>query len=306
MFDKSKYKVKRLFKDEHFENGFEIFPPTYNLDRTQKTAIWSLPCSKEAPSWWIVPHYSVHCLINDRLDTGNPYELTDKTHSKQVLYNPDEKSLLMKIDARKIFEGKNKLEHFWPHLLIEQRNICDYENMPEGEEKRFYSANTDKIVVEYDIRLLEYIPTTNPGDLDCCQFVCYVYLNLVGANFIYLGFSPFDNRGPMPFFWQCETGGDNHVYSLPTEDVFGGIENSFVAGGKINVSDEWKHIEVDITPHIDKIIADANRDLIFGRTVTRDEFYFSGTNMGYEVHGNISCTFEVKNFNIVSYIKKEL
>ncbi len=305
MIDNTKYKVKNLFKDSSFEDGFEVFPPTYNLDRSQSSWFWSYPCSKNTPSWWIKPHYSGPCLIADRFDTGNPYELTDKENTKRVLYDPEEKSLLMQIDARRIFKGRNKLEHYWPHLLIEQRNICDYESMPDGEEKRFYSANSDRVVVEYDIRLREYIPTTNPGDLDCCQFVCYIYLNLIGANFIYLGFNPFDNRGPYPFLWQQETGGANHIYSLTTEQVFGSIDSSFNAGGAVNVSDEWKHVEVDITPHIDRIIADANRDLIFGREVTRDEFYFSGTNMGYEVHGNISCTFEVKNFNLLSYIKKE-
>ncbi len=45
--------------------------------------------------------------------------------------------------------------------------------------------------------------------------------------------------------------------------------------------------------------------MIFDRKVTRNEFYFSGTNMGYEVHGNIAATFEVKNFNVTSYIKED-
>jgi len=27
--------------------------------------------------------------------------------------------------------------------------------------------------------------------------------------------------------------------------------------------------------------------------------------MGFEIYGNFSCTMEIKNYNLVSYIKKE-
>ncbi|MBQ7399496.1 MAG: hypothetical protein IJW06_03420, partial [Clostridia bacterium] len=67
---------------------------------------------------------------------------------------------------------------------------------------------------------------------------------------------------------------------------------------------EWKHVEIDLTPHIDNIIEKANKELIFGEPVKREDFYFSGTNMGFEIHNNMSCTVEVKNYNLVSYIKK--
>ena len=304
-FDKSLYKVKRLFKDEHFENGFTVYPLTHDDDRSIPGVDRQFPKSSEKPSWRLIQHYSKHCLVDNPKDTGNPYEITDMADSKMVRYNPDEKSLLMKLDARKVYEGKSKNYKFWPHLLIEQKHICDYKNMPEGEEKRFYSADADKICVEFDIRLTEYIPTTNPEDLNVCQFVGYVYLQLVDANHIYFGFGPFDNRGPMDLLWKQETGGSNFIYGLPAEIVMGGKDNMFCATPyDVKVSDEWKHVEVDLTPHIDFIMESANRDLVFGRPVKRSEFYFSGTNVGFETHGNISCTFEIKNYNLVSYIKK--
>ena len=90
---------------------------------------------------------------------------------------------------------------------------------------------------------------------------------------------------------------------MPMAVVYDGIENSFNRPDGTILTGEWQHIEVDLTPHIDRIMESANRDLIFGRPVSRDEFYFSGTNMGFEIHGNISCTFEIKNFNIVTYNK---
>ena len=305
MFDKSQYKVKRLFPDEGFENGFTVFPLTHDDDRSIPGVDWSFPESKNKPSWRLIQHYSLYCLVDEKKETGNPYELTDVGDSKRVLYNPEEKSLLLKLDASKVYKGKTTVEKFWPHLLIEQKHICDYKNMPEGDEKTFYSASSDRIVVEFDIRLTEYIPTTVPADKNVCQFVGYVYLNLVGANHIYFGFNPFDNRGPQELFWHIEAGGSNHIYIMTTEQVFGNLENSFCpVPYDVKVSDEWKHIEVDLTPHIEKILQKANEDLIFGRPVSRDEFYFSGTNVGFEIHGNISCTFEIKNYNLVSYIKK--
>lgn len=305
MFDKSQYKVKRLFPDEGFENGFTVFPLTHDDDRSIPGVDWSFPESKNKPSWRLIQHYSRHCLLDERKDTGNPYVLTDKGDSKVVSYNPEEKSLSLKLDASKVYKGKTTVEKFWPHLLIEQKHICDYKNMPEGDEKTFYSASSDRIAVEFDIRLTEYIPTTVPADKNVCQFVGYVYLNLVDANHIYFGFNPFDNRGPQELFWHIEAGGSNHIYIMTTEQVFGNLENSFCpVPYDVKVSDEWKHIEVDLTPHIEMILQKANEDLIFGRPVSRDEFYFSGTNVGFEIHGNISCTFEIKNYNLVSYIKK--
>jgi hypothetical protein len=305
MFDKSQYKVKRLFKDEGFENGFRVRHVRPDSEGDFGYTNWSFPESKNEPSWTILPLYSEYCLIEENKDVSNPYVLTDKGDSKVVSYNPEEKSLSLKLDASKVYKGKTTVEKFWPHLLIEQKHICDYKNMPEGDEKTFYSASSDRIAVEFDIRLTEYIPTTVPADKNVCQFVGYVYLNLVGANHIYYGFNPFDNRGPQELFWHIEAGGNNHIYIMTTEQVFGNLENSFSpVPYDVKVSDEWKHIEVDLTPHIEKILQKANEDLIFGRPVTRDEFYFSGTNMGFEIHGNMSCTIEVKNYNLVSYIKK--
>jgi hypothetical protein len=209
------------------------------------------------------------------------------------------------MNAQNIYKGATEVKKFWPHLLINQGKCCDYKNMPEGEEKRFYSANSDRICAEFDMRILDYVPTTNPEGYNSCQFVAYAYLQHVEKNFIYLGYTPFVDNWVVSHFFHMETGGDNHMYVLSTETTFGSVENSFnLPDKKVLVSDEWKHIEVDLTPHIDNIIEKANSENVFGEPVTRDQFYFRGTNMGFEVHGNISCTIEIKNYNLVSYIKK--
>lgn len=309
MVDTSKYEAKRLFRDEAFKNGFDVLR-VMNGEGAYDYPVgkFQFPESEGNPEWLLIQWYSLKCLMGDRKNTGNPYELTDTDNTKRVVYNPEQKSVLMELNAKNCFKGKQKMEGmpFWPHLLIEQRNICDYKNMTDYEEKKFYSTAGDKIFVEFDIRLVNYEPTTCPEDLNVVQFVAYVYLQLVDGGHIYFGFNPFDNRGPISFLWKKETGGSNWIYGLPTEVTFGSVENSFCPTPyDVRISDEWKHVEVDLTPHIENIIEMANKDMIFGRKVTREDFYFSGTNVGFETHGNINCSFEIKNYNIVSCFEKK-
>ena len=94
------------------------------------------------------------------------------------------------------------------------------------------------------------------------------------------------------------------MYGIPEAVAFGGIENSFTPEkGTVLVSDEWKHVRIDITPHIERVVEWANRDNIFGVPVTKDDLYFEGESIGFEIHGNYDCTFEFKNYNMISYNK---
>ena len=63
-FDKSQYKVKRLFHDEHFENGFIVYPMEYDLDRTTPGHHWAFPETKGEPKWEILQLYSKYCFWN--------------------------------------------------------------------------------------------------------------------------------------------------------------------------------------------------------------------------------------------------
>ena len=66
-----------------------------------------------------------------------------------------------------------------------------------------------------------------------------------------------------------------------------------------------KMVRCDITPHIDRAVEWANRDNAYGVPVTKEDLYFSGVNIGFEISGNYNCTIEFKNFNIISYDKIE-
>ena len=104
--------------------------------------------------------------------------------------------------------------------------------------------------------------------------------------------------------WAPDSAAHQYMYGMPQAVVFGGMENSFnPSKGVAAVSNEWKKIRLDVTPHIDRAIEWANRDNIFEKTITKEDMYFDGVNIGYEIHGNYDCTIEFKNFNMVSYNK---
>ena len=63
-FDKSQYIAKRLFEDEHFEDGFEVMPLEFDFDHTVRGKKWSFPESKGDPKWRLIQHYSGCCFVS--------------------------------------------------------------------------------------------------------------------------------------------------------------------------------------------------------------------------------------------------
>lgn len=313
MFDKSLYNSKGLFQDKHFKNGFKVNRLLNGEDGYTPIGEWKF-CDGDSkvPDWFLIQWYSKHCLINDRLDTGDIYTITDKARSKTVTYNPDDASLSMNLDATKVYEGKPHTEGLWPHLLIEQRPICVYDKLSEYD-KSFYRTDCDRLQLEMDIRMPLFVDTTNPDGINACQFMAYFYLSpldfdpITNSRFIWFGVNFLDSRRPASTYWHMDTVGTEMIYCLSCEDTYGGLENSFYDVNnnfKVTPSNEWKHIELDLTPHIDKVIALANRDNTFGRQVERSDFYMRGTNLGFETHGNFNCTFDIRDYDLVAYNKK--
>ena len=70
------------------------------------------------------------------------------------------------------------------------------------------------------------------------------------------------------------------------------------------ISDEWVKVKINLKPYIVKAINKANESDAFGQTVSVDDFYISGTNIGFETHGNYGCTIEIKNFSLTSFNKR--
>jgi len=172
--------------------------------------------------------------------------------------------------------------------------------------------------VELDIRMTDFKNTTNTEGRNGCQYLIYFYLRPKAQpnQRIWFGLNLFSTSAttdnPIGLTaptnvkpgWSPDSAAHQYMYGMPMAVVYDGIENSFNPSvGVADVSDEWKKIRLDVTPHIDRAVEWANRDNIFGFEVSKSDMYFDGVNIGYEIHGNYDCTFEFKNFNIVSYNK---
>ncbi|MBO5784246.1 MAG: hypothetical protein J6R33_04695, partial [Clostridia bacterium] len=194
---------------------------------------------------------------------------------------------------------------WWPHLLINQQ----YVTYPVDKIKN--SAAADKIFVDLDMRVTDFKNTTNPNGSNSCAYLLFFYFTTDKApgQKIWFGITLFNNvavvdkRVPD---WVPDSAARQYIFALPMAVVYDGLENSFIPEpDKVVWGDEWKHIRVDITDQISRCLEWANRDKAFGYglKLTKEDMYFGGCNIGFEIHGNYDCTVEVKNLDITSYNK---
>ena len=299
------YTATRLLKDEGFERGF------YVAQVEQKNAldhgIWRDYCeTDEKPLWKIDPYWSLYDLWDNKNPEDDKYTISDTYGVNTIKYNPDEKSISLRLNATNIYEGKphiNSEYKWWPHLLIEQdREFC-------AIDKERNSAGADRMFFEIDTRITDFKPTTNLEGVNTCIAMAVFYLRTDKSPTDFVWFCinlvrP-DNLS-MPVYktnWTPDSAAHQYMYGIQNNTVFNGMENSFnYEPGKLLLN-EWKSIRLDVTPHLEQVVAWANRDNIFGLQVTRDDLYISGVNLGYEIHGNYDFTMEFKNMNMVAYNK---
>ena len=300
------YTATKLLQDADFENGFyvsEVEQKKVDLE-TRKWQDYSAE-NAPAPSWRIGPWWTKHDLWENRDTTTDKYTLKDTYGINTITYNPESKSITMRLDATKVYNGAPHDENFkwWPHLLLDQ----GIGTTPVDVEKNRVSDN--RMFAEFDIRLLDFKNTTNTEGKNNCAFLIYFYLRTdkVPGKFIYFGLRTFNGLGAYNITtpgWSPDTAAGIYMYGIQQATVFGNIQNSFnPEKGVAAVSDEWKHVRLDVTHHVDRCVEWANRDNIFGVQITKDDLYWAGVNIGYEIHGNYDCTFEFKNLNMVSYSK---
>ena len=316
------YTATRLMQDEGFERGFYIA-------KTDQTAghlnhgIWKEYCeTDEKPLWGIGPWWqgtgdglTMVDLWEDRDTTTDKYTLADKYGVNTIKYNPEEKSVSMRLNATNIYHGQPHIKDdkstpdvdegnykWWPHLLIEQsRTICPI-------DRKRNSADADRMFIELDAKITDFKATTNPEGANVCDFLAYFYLRTDKApgQLIWFGIQIFSGANlNMPIGktgWSPDSAAHQYMYGIRMNTLYDGMENSFnPEKGVALVGDDWKHIRLDVTKHIETAISWANRDNIFGVQVSKEDMYFDGVNIGYEIHGNYDCTVEFKNFNMVAY-----
>lgn len=301
------YEATYLMQDANWDNGFTV--GHYQQDKTVDTTdrVWNYNDSAEAPVWNIAPIWTLHDLWENRDTTTDKYTLTDTYGINTLKYNPEEKSISMRLNAVNNYNGEAhdpETYKWWPHLLLDQK-----ETLPIDREKN--SIMADRTYIELDMRVTDFKDTINPEGTNVVSFLAYFYLksDKNPSSKIWYGLSLFNgtsastNNTPG---WAPDSAAHLYMYAIKQPDIYGGIENSFnPEKGVVVVSDEWKHIRVDITEHLDRCIEWANRDKAYGIEVSREDMYFAGGNIGFEIHGNYDMTVEIKNLNIINYNKAD-
>ena len=325
------YTATKLFPDG-FEDGFVVSRVDQSVAWPNIHGMFNDYCSTLNPSYnpsvnkpmWIIgpwwqgtgEGFTEIDLIESRDTTKGIYTLADTYGVNTITYNPELDSITQRLNATKIYNG---LPHnadtytWWPHQLLDTTaNYTDY------VDKEKNSADADRMFVELDIRMTDFKNTTNAEGMNVCSYLAYFYLRPKAqpSHRIWFGLRLFNTSSstadPIGLTastsvrpgWAPDSAAHQYMYGIPAAVVYDGIENSFNPSvGVADVSDEWKHIRLDITPHIDRAIEWANRDNIFGFEVAKEDMFFNGVNIGYEIHGNYDCTIEIKNFNMVAYNK---
>ncbi|MBQ7399037.1 MAG: S-layer homology domain-containing protein [Clostridia bacterium] len=300
------YTASTLLEDKGFENGLYVEPynSSYEIDKTDKRTWYPLGnTSDKTPNWTACP---LHCGIDmwlERDTTTGSTVLKDTKGANTLIYNPEDGSLSFRVDATKIYEGKPHIQEeytYWPHLLI---------NQPKTRTSTKKPITSDRIFVELDIRVSDLKDTINPEGMNKLQFPLFFYLvtDKAPSHLIWFGVSLLNSMDYLTTTtpgWVPDSAAHMYMYSVPMATTYGGKENSIYGeDGKLEASDEWTHIRVDITPHIDRALEWANRDNAYGMKVTKEDLYFSGGNIGFEIHGNYDCTVEIKNLDMIFYDK---
>ena len=300
------FTVRNLMQDNGWERGFTVSHyEQKTVDLSER--IWNPAGGEGAPLWNIGPWWNGIDLWENRVE-GDKYVLTDTKGVNTLIYNPEEKSLSMRVDATKIHEGKphrSDTVSWWPHLLLDQTRSTPV-------DREYNSIDVDRVYIELDMRITDFKDTINPEGDNSCTFLAYFYLRSdKNPNaFIWYGlrlFTGLSGNDSRSVGWAPDSAAHLYMYGIPQAEVFNGVENSFnPEKGKVVVGDEWKHIRLDITEHLDRCIEWSNRDGAFGTgvKVSREDMYFSGGNIGFEIWGNYDCTVEIKNVDIITYDKE--
>lgn len=295
------YESKALFNDPDFSDGFYVLSLQKNGNDAVKKGEFTYDGAEDPPSWLIAQWNSGKCLWDNKA-YSDEFTVTDGS-SKWVRYNPQENSISLRLNANDVYKGEPAGENNWPHLLIEQSPINDYNALPENE-KAFYNLNKNRIILDLKIRMTDFKDTTNPEGINAVQYLAYFYLkDTDGDNFIWFGVNLFDNRELPETYWAKDTVGGNMIYCVGAKDTYKNKNTSLLRDGKPVVSEEWISVKTDLTPYLEDCINRANEDNIFGEEVSLSDFYIGGTNIGFEIHGNYDCTVEIKDYNLTSYIR---
>ena len=287
------YDSRQLIADSGFANGFTILSKeTYNGAGVPEGVFSS--DRNVTPSWMIAQWGKGPDLWNEGKNASG-HTLSDGV-CRSVVWQPEDNSVTLSIDGKGAYGGMPADTEDFPHLLLEQSPfIADTDSVP------FYSCDSDHLVFSADVRLTEYEESTVKDGINAVQFLSYFYVKGKNSDdFVWFGLCLFDDRGPQDTYWAADTAGSsNMIYSVSTRDVYKSSLNTLRPNGKN------RHIRLDLAPHIDSLFKRINESGVFGRSVSKEDFYIGGMNIGFELHGNASCTAQIKNLSLESFRRQK-
>ena len=149
----NEYESRQLFNDISFEKGFTVMSQETENGMGIELGNFTYNNNTENPDWMIAQWNSGNCLWENRIDSDK-FTITD-SHTKNITYNPDDKSVSMRLNAANIYNGEPATYENWPHLLLEQSPICDYFRLSE-KDRSYYNCSADRIILSLDIRLEDF------------------------------------------------------------------------------------------------------------------------------------------------------
>ena len=144
----------QLIPDAQFSTGFVVKSQKDHKNKDKVVDLGVFPYDKDKASarWSIAQWDSGPCLWENR-KTDMPDNVLTNGTDKKVEIKKGQVSLYL--DSSGYYQGNPAIQgDYWPHLLIEQGSFA-YKKL-SNEEKIFYHADSEAMVLEFDIRLTEY------------------------------------------------------------------------------------------------------------------------------------------------------
>lgn len=244
------------------------------------------------------------CLYENLVDAGANV-ITDGK-GRTFAYDPATDTMTFELDTSLYYQGKPALTgDWWPHLLIEHPDFGYYS--ATEEEQAYYRCDAEKMIVSFDIRLTDYSITTNPEDwVEAAQFLMYFYVRGVETHdFCWFGLQLFDNRWERNDNYVGYDGGKADasgamIYSIGSKYLYTKRTETLYKDGKPNPDMDFVHVEIDIKPYLEDMLALGLADGYF-KVSDLSELCINGMNLGWETIGTFDHAMEVKNLQLVSY-----
>ena len=302
-----------LIPDSNFENGIVILSQKDHQRGDAVRPLGNFTYGQDVvPSWKLAQWDSGPCLWRDRV-YSYPYTITDGV-SKWVTYDPEEKSLLLRLNTEPYYEGKGAVEgDYWPHLLVEEN--FGYQEAAEAD-KAYYSGAASSMHLSFDLRMPYYSAVYNADDwVEAAQLYTYVTVNnkkCSDGRFVWFGMQLFDSRYERrASSWHVDGGkadaSNQMIYLIGLGEVYPEGVTSFWGqdGSAPQVTNEWLHIDIDLIPYMRDMLKLAVEQGYFPADTAMEDLYINYINYGWETIATYDCGVEIKNLQLDSLLEGE-